>query len=107
MFSAGFEPSIERPQGHVLDLTHCLRVINYVEIVTGLRARGPTNRGLIIGRGNKFFLLQFAQTGPRAHPASYSVGTEEGGALFPGVKRLGCEANRSFQCCDKFRNEWR
>ena len=103
---AGFEPKIERPQAHVLDLTHCLRVINYTEIVTGLRARRPRNRGLNLGRRNKFLLLRFVQTGPGAHPASYSVGTE-GGTLFPGVNRLGCEAYLPFQCRAKFKNEWR
>ena len=102
---AGFEPAIpaiERPQVHILDRTHCLRV----EIVTGLRARRPRNPGLILGRGNKFILLQFVQTGSGAHPASYSMGTG-GGALFPGVKRLGCEADRSFQYSTKVKNEWR
>ena len=82
---AGFEPAIPAigwPQAHVLDRTHCLRAINYVEIVTGLRARRPGNPGLILGRGNKCFLLQFVQTGPGAHPASYSMGTGWG-ALFP------------------------
>jgi len=102
---AGFEPTIERPQSHALDLTHCLCVLNYVEVVTGLRARRPRNRDLILGRRNKFFLLQFVQTGPGAHAAFYSVGTG-GGLFFPGVKRQGCEAYRSFQCA-KFKNEWR
>jgi hypothetical protein len=90
MPQAVFEPVVERTQAHVLDRTHCLRAINYDEIVTELRARRRRNRGLILGRGNKFFLLRFVQTGPGAHPASYSLGTGGGRALFPWVKRLGC-----------------
>ena len=80
MSPAGFETAIERPQGQGLDLTYCLRVINYVEVFIGLRARRPRDRSLILGRGNIFFLLQLVQTGPGAYPASFSVGN--GGWLF-------------------------
>jgi hypothetical protein len=82
MTPTGFEPAVpasERPQAHVLDRTDCLRAINYVEMVTVPRVRRPRNCGLILGRGNIFFLFQFVHTGPGAHPASYSVGT---GGLF-------------------------
>jgi hypothetical protein len=104
MTPTGFEPAIsasDRPQAHVLHRTDCLLAFNYVEIVTVLRARRPRNRGLILGRGNKFYLLRFVQTGPGAYLFIWYWG-----ALLPGVKRLGCEVDHSFQYSAKVKNEW-
>jgi hypothetical protein len=47
----------------------------------------------IKGTRNKYiYLFQCFQTGSGAHPASYPMGT---GALSPGVKRPGREADHS------------
>jgi hypothetical protein len=51
----------------------------------GSRVRFPA------GAGNFSFPHRF-QNGSGAHPASYPMGN---GALYPGVKRPGCEADHS------------
>jgi hypothetical protein len=43
-------------------------------------------------QGQEFSLLHVVQTGSEVHTASYPMGT---GALFPGEKRLGREADHS------------
>jgi hypothetical protein len=40
----------------------------------------------------KFALRHYVQTGSGSHPASYPMGT---GAVSPGVKWPGCEADHS------------
>jgi hypothetical protein len=42
--------------------------------------------------GQEFSILHLVQTGSWVHPTCYPIGT---GALSPGVKRLGREADRS------------
>jgi hypothetical protein len=54
-----------------------------VDIATGYRLDG---RGLISGKGKKYFLLQNVQTGSGDHPVSYPMRTEES---FSGVKAVG------------------
>jgi hypothetical protein len=56
----------------------------------GLDERGIGDR---FSAGTRDFpLLHSDQAGPGAHPASYTMGTE---SSFPGVKRLGREADHS------------
>jgi len=50
------------------------------------------DRSSIPSRGRIFPLLHHIQVGSDAHPASYPMGT---GGSYPGVKRLGCEADHS------------
>jgi hypothetical protein len=61
----------------------------------GSRVRIPA------GAGN-FSLHHRVQTGSGAHPACYPMGT---GGSFPGVKRLGCEAD--LHLVPRSKNEWR
>jgi hypothetical protein len=51
-----------------------------VGIETGYKLQGW---GSIPGRGKSFYLLHSVQTGPGAHPASYTMGTM---GSFPGAK---------------------
>ena len=44
-----------------------------------------------------FSLFQNVRTGSVAYPAYFLVGTNRGGGAFPGVKRLGREADHSPQ----------
>jgi hypothetical protein len=62
-----------------------------VGIVTGYRMDGR-GVGVRIPVGSKFSLLYVVQTGSWVHPASYPTGM---GALSPGVKRQGHEADHS------------
>jgi hypothetical protein len=55
-------------------------------------ATGLNGRGSIPGRDKIFSLLHSVQTVSGDHPASYPMGT--GWATFPGVKRLGREADQ-------------
>jgi hypothetical protein len=55
----------------------------------GLDDRGFGVRVMV---GQEFLLLHAVQNGSEIHPASYPMGT---GALSPGVKRQGREANHS------------
>jgi hypothetical protein len=55
----------------------------------GLDDRGVGVRVLV---GQEFSLLRVVETGSGVHPTSYPVGT---GALSPGVKRQGREADHS------------
>jgi hypothetical protein len=50
-----------------------------------------------------FFLHHLFQTSSEVQPASYSMGT---GALSLGVKRLGCEADRSPPFSAEDKNTW-
>jgi hypothetical protein len=62
-----------------------------VGIATG---DGPDDQGIgvRVPVGQEFSLLHVIETGSVGHPTSYPVGT---GALFPGVKRTGLEADHS------------
>jgi hypothetical protein len=60
-----------------------------VLIATGY---GLDGRSSIPGRGKRISLLLSVQTGSRAHPASYPIVT---GAVLPGGKWQGCEADHS------------
>jgi hypothetical protein len=55
---------------------------------------------VLISLGSNF-PLYYVWTGFGAHPASYSMGT---GGSFPGVKRLGREADRSPPSSAKVKN---
>jgi hypothetical protein len=52
-----------------------------VGIATTLRAGRSMSRGLIPGKGKRFYLLHKVQIGHGAHPASYLMGA---GGCFPG-----------------------
>jgi len=54
------------------------------------------------GAGN-ISLLHHAQTGSRAHPTLYSVGT---GGFSPGIKRPGREADNSTPSGAEVNNAW-
>jgi hypothetical protein len=62
----------------------------------GCRVRFPT------GAGN-FSVHHRVQNGSGTHPGSYSVGT---GGTFPGVKRLGREADHSSPSSAEVKNAW-
>jgi hypothetical protein len=64
-----------------------------LDIATGY---GLDGRGSIPGRGNIFSLLHSVQTGSRAHPTSYSMGT--------GGKRPEREADHSTPSSDEIKN---
>jgi hypothetical protein len=55
------------------------------------------------GRGKRYFSLQNVQTDSRAHPDFYSMCRK---VLFPGVKRLGSEADHSLACRAEVKNKW-
>jgi len=57
----------------------------------------------IPSKGKRFISYPNIQTGSGTHTVSYSVGTKDS---FPGVKRLGCEADRSLPSSSKVTNEW-
>jgi hypothetical protein len=96
-----------------LDSLWCLSTVlgnrdSSVSIVTRLRAGRPWFDFL---QGQGLFSLHHCcvQTGSGAHPASYPMAT---GGSFPGLKRLGREADRSPQyvfvswCLDKHRDNF-
>jgi hypothetical protein len=58
-------------------------------MATGCTTEGP---GFDFQEGQDFSLLHNVQTGSKAHPASYPVGT---GTISRGVKRPGLEADHS------------
>jgi hypothetical protein len=49
------------------------------------------------------FLRYRVQTGSRTHPDSYPIST---GALYPGVKQVGREADHSLPYSVEVKNEW-
>jgi hypothetical protein len=53
--------------------------------------------------GQELSLLHVVQTGSGVHPTSYPMGM---GALFPGVKRPGREADRSPPASAEVKNTW-
>jgi hypothetical protein len=61
----------------------------------GPGARRPRDWDSIPGRGRDFSSLHNVQTGCGAHPVSHPVDV---GALFPGVKQPGREADHSHLC---------
>jgi hypothetical protein len=56
--------------------TMVLNSINTARFIYTDQATGWTVRGSNPGRGNDFYLLENFQIGPKAHPPSYSMGTE-------------------------------
>jgi hypothetical protein len=66
----------------------------------GLDDRGVGFRVLV---GAKICLIHVVQTGPGVHPTSYQLGT---GALSPGVKRKGREADRSPPASAEVKKTW-
>jgi hypothetical protein len=75
-----------------------------VSIATRLRA-GRSGRLDFDSRGGgrNFSVHHPVKNGSGIHPASYPMGT---GDSFPGVKRLGREANHSPQSSAEFKNTW-
>jgi hypothetical protein len=57
-----------------------------VDIATGYGLDDRTSGVRLLARARKFFLLHHVQTGPGAHPASYTIAT---GGSFPGCKVAG------------------
>jgi hypothetical protein len=59
--------------------------------------------GVRVPVGARFSFLHVVQTGSRAHPASYTM---DPGALSPGVKRPGREADHSPLTSAKVKKTW-
>jgi hypothetical protein len=68
---------------------------------TKLRARRPRVRVRFPIGESDFSVLHNVQTGSGAHPASYTAGT---GAVSPGIKRQGREADHSVPSRSKIKN---
>lgn len=69
-----------------------------VSIATGHGLDDPGS----IPSGGRFFFLHSVHTGSETHPASDQIGT---GCFFPGIKKLGREANCSTSSSAKVKNE--
>jgi hypothetical protein len=61
------------------------------------------DQGSFPGRARIFLFRHRVQPGSGAHPASYPAATE---GSFPGVKRLGREANHSPPSSTEIKNAW-
>jgi hypothetical protein len=66
----------------------------------GLDGRGV---GVRVPVGGRIYLLQVVQTGSGVHPTSYPINT---GALSPGVKRQGREADHSPPTSAEVKKMW-
>jgi hypothetical protein len=71
----------------------------------GIAATGWTTEGSVLESrwGQEFSFLHVVQAGSGAHPASYPMGT---GALSPGVKRSGREADHSTPTSAEVKKTW-